>query len=62
MQSYGIDLSVSDIPREYDIDLDMLENNDIYELVTYDKPDFFTDDLYRLVQVFFLPLHFPDKG
>jgi len=27
----------------------------------YDKPDFFTDDLYRLVQVFFLPLHFPDK-
>jgi serine/threonine protein kinase len=25
---------------EYDIDLDMLENNDIYELVTYDKPDF----------------------
>jgi len=26
----------------------------------YDKPDFFTDDLYRLVQVFFLPLHFPE--
>lgn len=25
---------------EYDIDLDMLENNDIYDLATYDKPDF----------------------
>jgi|TARA_B100000029_G_scaffold408734_1_gene410074 hypothetical protein len=25
----------------------------------YDKPGFFEGDLYRLVQVFFLPLHFP---
>ena len=25
---------------EYDIDLDMLENGDIYDLSTYDKPDF----------------------
>ena len=28
------------IEPEYDIDLDMLENGDIYDLSTYDKPDF----------------------
>ena len=24
----------------------------------YDKPGFFEDDIYRLVQTFFIPLHF----
>jgi len=27
---------------------------------SYDKPGFFEGDTYRLVQVFFIPLHFPD--
>jgi|TARA_B100000131_G_scaffold285609_1_gene295008 hypothetical protein len=28
----------------------------------YDKPGFFEGDTYRLVQVFFIPLHFPDPS